>query len=287
MSELRPILPLTVRRPDSHKGLFGKILTVAGSRAMSGAAVLAGRAALRSGAGLVRVATPISAQPIVATQEPCVTTLPLPEDAQGQLSRAAIPDLLDALADNEIMAVGPGLGQSPDLRDMMLQLIQQCQVPMVVDADGLNNLSKTRRWSDRRQASLILTPHPGEMQRLWAGVSRQPPPAERTIWAQRLACETGTVVVLKGAGTVVTNGSDTYINETGNPGMATGGSGDVLTGVIAALLGQGLSPLDAAVTGVWVHGRAGDLAAQRMGQASLIATDIIEFLPCAFAEKGR
>lgn len=282
MSDLQPLLPLTVRPPESHKGLFGKILMVAGSRTMSGAAVLAGRAALRSGAGLVRVATPVSAQPIVATQEPCFTTLALPEDAQGQLSRDAVPVLLGALAENEIMAVGPGLGQSPALRDAMLQLIQQRQLPMVVDADGLNNLSKIRRWFEHCQATLVLTPHPGEMQRLWAGVSRQPAPAERVTWAQRLACETGTVVVLKGAGTVVTNGSDTYVNETGNPGMATGGSGDVLTGVIAALLGQGLSPLDAAVTGVYVHGCAGDLAAQRVGQTSLMATDIVESLSVAF-----
>jgi NAD(P)H-hydrate epimerase len=249
---------------------------------MSGAAVLAGRAALRSGAGLVQVATPAQAQGIVAAQEPCFTTLPLPGDARGQIDRSGIGTVLEALADNDVAAVGPGLGQSPALRDLMLTLVRQSRIPLVLDADGLNNLSKVHRWFDHLQASLILTPHPGEMQRLWTRMTRQAPPPERGTWAQILARETRTVVVLKGAGTVVTNGRDTYINTTGNPGMATGGSGDVLTGIIAALLGQGLSPLDAAVTGVYVHGRAGDIAAQQTGQTSLIATDIIESLGAAF-----
>ena len=149
---------------------------------------------------------------------------------------------------------------------------------MIIDADGLNNLSKINDWPASTKANVILTPHPGEMKRLWAGLFREPLPADRRSQAVQLANKTKTTVVLKGAGTVVTDGEKIYVNNTGNPGMATAGAGDVLTGVIAALIGQGLSNFDAAVLGVYVHGLAGDIAAKKMGQISLIATDIIESL---------
>ena len=165
---------------------------------------------------------------------------------------------------------------------------------MVIDADGLNNLAKIKNWPqitsheprvtshESRAASLILTPHPGEMKRLWSGLLRDPLPADRTEQAAQFAKHTGATIVLKGAGTVVTDSRKIYVNKTGNPGMATAGSGDVLTGVITALAGQGLNNFAAAVLGVYVHGLAGDLAAEKLGQVSLIATDIINSLPEAF-----
>jgi NAD(P)H-hydrate epimerase len=153
---------------------------------------------------------------------------------------------------------------------------------LLIDADGLNNLSKIKNWPGKLKAELILTPHPGEMKRLWAGLFREQLPHDRQDQAGKLAQQTKTIVALKGAGTVVTDGQKVYINKTGNPGMATAASGDVLTGVITALIGQGLSNFDAVVLGVYVHGLAGDIAAEKFGRVSLIATDIIESLPEAF-----
>jgi NAD(P)H-hydrate epimerase len=152
---------------------------------------------------------------------------------------------------------------------------------MVVDADGLNNLALIKNWPAKRKASLVLTPHPGEIKRLWEGLFGDRMPADRSDQAARLAVETGTVVALKGANTVVTDGRRQYVNTTGNPGMATAGSGDALTGAIAAFMGQGLGEFDAAVLGVYSHGLAGDIAADRKGQTSMIATDIIDCLPDA------
>ncbi|HUT46100.1 MAG TPA: NAD(P)H-hydrate dehydratase, partial [Sedimentisphaerales bacterium] len=162
------------------------------------------------------------------------------------------------------------------------RLLDQQNLRLVIDADGLNNLSGIKNWPARLKAKPILTPHPGEMRRLWSGLFREQLPAEKPQQALQLAERTKTVVVLKGAGTVVTDGEKVYINKTGNPGMATAGSGDVLTGVITALLGQGLSDFDAAVLGVYIHGLAGDIAAEKIGRISLIATDISQALADAF-----
>lgn len=281
MELIESIPKLKPRKADAHKGDFGKVCIIAGSVGMSGAAALAGRSALRAGAGLVRVAVPKSILAIVASIEPSFTTVPLAEDSTGRINAKAINTILDAASENDALAFGPGVGVSGSLRSVVETLIEQ-KMGLLIDADGLNNLSKIKSWPAKLKAELILTPHPGEMKRLWAGLFREPLPAERQDQGQQLAQRTKSVVVLKGAGTVVSDGQKVYINKTGNPGMATAGSGDVLTGVITALMGQGMSGFDAAVLGVYIHGLAGDIAAKRTGQVSLIATDIIQALGDAF-----
>jgi len=282
MQIVSDIPKLKPRAVDGHKGDYGKVCIIAGSVGMSGAAALAGRAALRAGAGLVRVATPKSILPIVATIEPSFTTIALPEDSAGRISAKAIHAVLEAIRQNDAVAFGPGIGISGALRSILERLLDQQNLRLVIDADGLNNLSGIKNWPARLKAKPILTPHPGEMRRLWSGLFREQLPAEKPQQALQLAERTKTVVVLKGAGTVVTDGEKVYINKTGNPGMATAGSGDVLTGVITALLGQGLSDFDAAVLGVYIHGLAGDIAAEKIGRISLIATDISQALADAF-----
>src|SRR4030042_4029037 len=252
MQIIETIPKLKPRALDAHKGDFGKVLFIAGSVGMSGAAALAGRAALRAGAGLVRVATAKSAQPVVASIEPSYTTIPLPEDKSGKISSKAINIILNAIADNDVLAFGPGVGITADLQSMAQILIEQ-NIRLVIDGDGLNNLSKIKDWPKRLKADVVLTPHPGEMKRLWSGLFREEMPAERQEQAIRLAQQSNATVVLKGTGTVVadlstslkTGGQKVYVNTTGNPGMATAGSGDVLTGVITALFGQGLNNFDA------------------------------------------
>ena len=278
---------LPPRGPGAHKGDFGRVCVVAGSLGMSGAAALVGRSALRSGAGLVRVATPRDVLPIVASIEPAYTTIPLPQDEQARVSAEAIGPLLDAAEDNDILAIGPGLGVSTQIKAVLEILIKQAQLRIVLDADGLNNLATLKGWHAIAEARLILTPHPGEMRRLWASVFRRPLPENREEQAASLAVETHAVVVLKGAGTVVTDGRSLYVNRTGNPAMATAGTGDVLTGVITALAGQGLNDLDAAILGVYIHGLAGDIAAEQLGPVSVMATDIIEALPRAFQKQQQ
>ncbi|MDH4202731.1 MAG: NAD(P)H-hydrate dehydratase [Phycisphaerae bacterium] len=281
-------VPKVERRPvDGHKGTFGKVLVVGGSVGFSGAPALMGKAALRSGAGLVRVAVPASIQPIVAAFEPCYTTTALRDDANGQMSPEAGIVLLRMLADNDVVAFGPGTGMGAGVKETLLLLIAAEGLKLVVDADGLNVLSQCGGpggWVEKKKAEVVLTPHPGEMGRLWKSVFREPMPEDRTECAAKFAEKTGTVVVLKGAGTVVTDGERVFVNDTGNPGMATAGSGDVLTGSIAALIGQGLSTFDASVLGTHVHGLAGNIAAAVHGQISLTATDIIDNLSAAFGQ---
>ena len=282
MQIIKTIPKLKPRAVDGHKGDYGKVCIIAGSLGMSGAAALAGRAALRAGAGLVRVATPKSILPIVAIVEPSFTTIALPEDSNGRISAKAINAVLEAVEQNDAVAFGPGIGISGALRSILETLLEQESLRLVIDADGLNNLAGTKNWPARLKAKVILTPHPGEFKRLWSGLLRQEPPVERQEQALQLSQHTNSIIVLKGAGTVVTDGEKVYINKTGNPGMATAGSGDVLTGIITALLGQGMSNFDAAVLGVYIHGLAGDIAAEKFGQVSLMTTDIIDSLPDAF-----
>jgi ADP-dependent NAD(P)H-hydrate dehydratase len=275
---------LKPRAVDAHKGDFGKVCIIAGSLGMSGAAALAGRSALRAGAGLVRVATPKSVLPIVATIEPSFTTIPLPEDSHGRISAKAANIVLEAVSQNDAVAFGPGIGTSGALRFILETLLELKDLKLVVDADGLNNLAGIKDWPKNLKARLIVTPHPGEMKRLWSGLFRESLPDQKQQQAFQLAQRTNVVVALKGAGTVVTDGEKVYINKTGNPGMATAGSGDVLTGVITALLGQDLSEFDAAVLGVYVHGLAGDIAAKKRGQVGMMTMDIIDALPEAFLD---
>lgn len=286
MQVIETIPKLKPRAVGAHKGDFGKLLIVGGSVGMSGAAALAGRSALRAGAGLVRVAVPRSILPIVASIEPCFTTIALPEDDLGRISFKAVGDILDAAGQNDATAFGPGIGVSGELRSILAALLAQENLRLVIDADGLNNLAGMMDWPSTLKASPILTPHPGEMKRLWSGLFREQLPPDRQEQAVVLSQRTRSIVLLKGAGTVVTDGQRIYVNGTGNPGMATAGSGDVLTGVIVALLGQGLSEFEASVLGAYVHGLAGDIAATRLGQVSIIATDIIASLGEAFIKIG-
>jgi len=283
MQKITEIPKLNPRPVDGHKGLFGKILIVGGSVGFSGAPALAGRAALRSGAGLVRVAVPEPILPVVASLEPCYTTIPLAADVDGRIASEAAGVVLRQAGQNDVTAFGPGAGLGPGVADVLMELIQMDKVRLVVDADGLNNLAGLgKSWVQKRKAAMILTPHPGEMARLWKSLFRKAMPACRTEQAVAVADAIESIIVLKGAGTVVTDGKRVYVNSTGNPGMATAGAGDVLTGVIAALAGQHLSNFDAALLGVYVHGLAGDITAQEKGQIGLIATDLIEELPKAF-----
>jgi len=274
-------LPALMPRPaDSNKGNFGRVLVAAGSRGMSGAAVLCASAALRGGAGLVKLAVPEGIWPLVAVAHPCYLTAALPQEANGQLAERAAAELVSLARANDVLAFGPGIGRSPALTAVVASILAQVSIPIVLDADGLNALEHQAGILKNRSAPLILTPHPGEFARLLgsdvATVQRQ-----RHELAERFAAEHGVVLVLKGHGTIVTDGQRVYRNITGNPGMATGGTGDVLTGLIAALIGQKLDPFAAAQLGVHIHGLAGDMARDDLGEVSLIASDLLDYLPRA------
>ena len=281
METITDLPTLAPRAADSNKGDFGRILIVSGSRGMSGAAVLCGSAALRGGAGLVRVAVPREILPIVAVSNPCYMTAPLAQDDDGRLAESALPELLALARAQTVLAVGPGLGRSAGLSALLSRLVPQIDVPLVLDADGLNAFADNAEALRRHRGPLVMTPHPGEFGRL-VGLDAAAVQARRQDLAVDYAAVTNAVLVLKGHGTLVTDGKRLYRNETGNAGMATAGSGDVLTGLIAALLGQGLEPFAAAQLGVYLHGLAGDLARDELGAPSLIATDLLHYLPRAF-----
>lgn len=276
--------PFPRRKPDGHKGTYGTVLVVGGSRGMAGAAVLAGRGALRGGAGLVRVACPACVQPVVAAGHPAYTTLPLRQHADGTFADGVAAEVIELAGAATAVAVGPGLGQTADVAPLVRAVVRGlANTPLVLDADGLNALAPFPDDLPARPAPLVLTPHPGEFARL-LGVPVADVVARREELAVEFAARFGVVLLLKGSGTVVTDGRRLYRNATGNPGMATGGSGDVLTGVVAALLAARFDPFDAAVLGAWVHGRAGDHAAAALGQTALTAADLPEYLPAAFRE---
>ncbi|MEI7686126.1 MAG: NAD(P)H-hydrate dehydratase [Planctomycetota bacterium] len=277
-------LPPWPHRPlDSNKGTFGRALIIAGSRGMSGAALLAAKSCLRGGAGLVKIACPSDTQAIIAAGEPCAMTVPLPQTDAGVFANDAFASWLTLQAASDVVALGPGLGRGVSIDVMVASFIAQRTKPMVLDADGLNAMvGQDAAW--RKSATpIVITPHPGEFARL-TGLTVKDVQSKRQELATAFAQKTGAVVVLKGAETVVTDGQQLYINDTGNPGMATAGAGDVLTGLVAALLAQGFAPFAAAQLAVNRHGRAGDLARDTIGEVSLIATDIVEFLPKALRE---
>ncbi len=289
MDSIEKIPTLPPRKRDSNKGDYGKILIVGGSRDLIGAPALTANAALRSGAGLVTVAVPKSIQQTVISLAPCATSVPLAEDEQGLIAEDAIPGLIDTVVGKkkyDVVAVGPGLGKAGALVKFIRE-VTVAGIPIVVDADGLNILAQTA-WHGLLDGPCVITPHPGELSRL-LGIDIPEVQSDREKNAVRAAelmrgraTQRQSVCLLKGDKTVVTDGDRIYINRTGNPGMATGGTGDVLTGVIAALLGQGLTPFDAAALGAHVHGLAGDLGARGLGEVSLIASDLLDFLPAAF-----
>jgi hydroxyethylthiazole kinase-like uncharacterized protein yjeF len=275
------------RRPrDAHKGSVGVVLVVAGSRGMSGAAVLTGEAALRAGAGLVTVASPDQTQRVVELKTTCLVTKPLPETAGGALARAALGPIVALLEGKHALAVGPGLSRDPEteqcVRELIASLGSRGAPTLLLDADGLNAFEGRADELRAVAGRAVLTPHPGEFLRL-SGASKDALQRDRRAALEAFVERTGCCTLLKGAGTLVCRprpggGLDTWENRTGNPGMATAGSGDVLTGVVAALLAAGLPPWDAARLGAWLHGRAGDITARRTGWAPLIATDLLEGL---------
>ena len=280
---------IPLRPPSSHKGSYGRVLVIAGSTGMTGAAALASEAALRAGAGLATLATPKHLNPILEGLLPEVMTLPLPETDAGSLSLSATSTILEfAVKTKSILAIGPGLSQHPETVSFVHQLIREnreqgLDLRMVIDADGLNALAQVRETLSLLNSDAVLTPHPGEMARL---TSTSVPVLEkdRISTAQQFASKYGVTLVFKGAPTVTSapNGN-LWVNSTGNPGMATGGMGDVLTGIIAGLMAQGIPSENAAALGVYLHGLAGDIVAEKLGRHGLIASDVLKAVPGAIS----
>ncbi|NLS44950.1 MAG: NAD(P)H-hydrate dehydratase [Firmicutes bacterium] len=267
------------RYEDSHKGTFGKVFVIAGSPNMAGAAVLASTAALKSGAGIVTLGVPIGLHGIMNSKLTEVMIRGLPETESGSISLQA-QSLLDGISrDASALAVGPGLSTHSETAQLVRNIIMMTSVPTVVDADGINALAQDTAGLRGARAPIILTPHPGEMARL-TGLSIQEIKEDRLDVARQTASQFGKIIVLKGARTIIADPSGvTYINPTGNSGMATAGSGDVLTGIIAGFLAQGMDPLAAAISGVYVHGLAGDTAASILGKMGVTASNILENVP--------
>ncbi len=264
---------LPERNPVSHKGDFGKILLLCGSRGYTGAAALAAMGALRSGAGLVYLGVPESIYPIEAVKLTEPVVFPLPEE-NGIYSKEAVNPIKELLPKMDAVLIGPGMGCSEGSFLVVKSVLEEFLGPVVLDADGINVLSGHIDILRGRTGSTILTPHPGEFVRLGGTLTE-----DRIASAVSLAKLVNSIVLLKGYNTVITDGSEVYVNPTGNPGMAVGGSGDVLAGVITALLGQGISPMEAAACGAWLHGAAGDICAKEIGQYGMLPTDMLQVLP--------
>ena len=264
---------LPTRDRNAHKGDFGRVLIVAGSVGYTGAPVLAANAALRAGAGLIFVGTPEAVYPIVAQKldEPMV--FPLACDGEGRLNTRAIPELLRRLEGCDACLLGPGLGRSPAILDVTEALLTQARCPVILDADGINCLEGHIDVLGRAACPVILTPHEGEFRRLGGD------PEDRYESAKALAKTWGVTVLLKGHRSLIVTPDKVWLNATGNPGMATGGSGDVLAGILLALLGQGLAPGEAAAAAAWLHGSVGDYCAEAFGEYGMTPSDMIANLP--------
>lgn len=264
---------LPERDVKAHKGDFGRVLLLCGSRGYTGAAALAALGSLRSGAGLVYLAVPECIYTIEATKltEPIVMAM---DDDGVTFSSKAVKAVCQLLPKMDAVLIGPGLGQSEGTLAVLTAVLENFPGPIVVDADGINLLSKHKALLRRRNAPTVLTPHEGEFSRLEPSYQ-----GDRQNSAIAFAGEYGCVLVLKGHDTLITDGEICYRNTTGNPGMAVGGSGDVLAGIIVSLIGQGIDPLLAAAIGTWLHGAAGDCSARRIGQYGMLPTDILQDLP--------
>ena len=272
------------RQAAGHKGDYGHVLVLGGSEGLTGAVVLAGEAALRSGAGLVTVGIPASLNPIIETKLTEVMSRPLPETAARTLALDSLLALESLFQRISVVAVGPGMSRYPEAREFIQELLKMVSVPVVIDADGLNAVAEDISILKVARNRLVLTPHPGEMSRL-LGVTIEEIQENRLEVAQKAAIEWKAVVVLKGNRTIVaTPEGQVFINPTGNPGMATGGTGDVLTGIIAGFIAQGLSIVEAAGLGVYLHGATGDRVCQQTGMRGLIAGDLIKQLPAVLRE---
>lgn len=277
---------LPPRAEDSHKGTYGTLFTVCGSYGMAGAALLCARGALRSGVGLLRAAVPQSVYPLLVDAIPEAVFCPA-ADQNGCFSAAAVPALTEAMTTADAVVLGCGIGRGEEQTAVVRHILAHSTVPVILDADGINAVTPHILVEEARSAPLILTPHPGEMARLF-GISTAAVQADRLRVAQTLARDTGAVVVLKGHRTVIAApDGEAAINPTGNPGMATGGSGDVLAGIIGSLVAQGLLPYAAAVCGTYLHGAAGDAAAEKHSQRGMLPTDLIEELGSLFLQFER
>ena len=266
------------RNPRSHKYRYGRALLIAGSRGYSGAPVLAANACERSGAGLSWLMVPESIYPIAAARCDGAVVTPLPATAEGGLSEKAWPAILTALGKADACVIGPGLGTEAEARELVKAVLREAECPLVLDADALNACAKEPELLTACRAPLLLTPHEGEFKRLGGDLS------EGRLAGARRFCDSHPTLhlILKGYGTLVCRGEEICVNPTGGPAMAKGGSGDVLCGILCALLAQGFAPDFAAGCAVWLHGLAGDLAAAELGEYSLTPSDLIAYLPRAF-----
>lgn len=277
--EVRTFLP--TREVDVHKKACGRVLVVAGSIGMTGAASLTSLAALRSGAGLVTLGIPGSLNSILEEKVTEVMTVPLPETASGSLSLEALDPIEELIPSFDVLALGPGLSREAETVSLVLKLVESVCLPLVLDADGLNALMGRVDILSKRSYPTVITPHPGELAGLF-GITAGEVQLDRLQFTRRAAKEWDVVIVLKGARSIVGSSQELVVNTTGNPGMATAGTGDVLTGLIAGLLSQGVEPFKAAVLGTYLHGLAGDIAAQELTEYCLIAGDLLNCLPMAF-----
>lgn len=277
------------RKRISHKGDYGKIFILAGSRGFTGAAFLTCQSALRSGAGLVTLGIPESLNTILESKLTETVTLPLPETTEGSLSTRSLEKIIEKMKTSDVLIIGPGISTNSETKKLIQEILSLSDIPMVIDADGITAFQNKVSIFKQAKAPLIITPHPGEMARL---INSSPDEVEKNRFkvADRFSKEFGVVTVLKGAATVITSlEEEIYLNLTGNPGMATAGSGDVLTGIIAGFLGGRLSALSAALSGVLMHGMAGDMAKREKGEYGLMATDILQAVPYVVkkVQKGK
>ena len=275
---------LPPRSPQAHKGGAGRVFLLAGSVGMSGAAALCARGSLRVGAGLVTLGIPKSLHDPMAEKLTEAMLRILPETKEGSLSLQGLPETVSAIEGMDAAAIGPGLSGHQQTKELVRQLLPKVAKPLVLDADGLNALAEQVDLLRKLPLPIILTPHPGEMARL-TRLSAKQVQSDRERIASEFAKKYRVLVVLKGHGTVVASyDGSVYVNNTGNPGMATGGCGDVLTGMIAGLLAQRLAPWDAARLGVYLHGLAGDMSAAERGQIGLLASDLADKIPQAIRQ---
>ncbi|MDD3363982.1 MAG: NAD(P)H-hydrate dehydratase, partial [Syntrophomonas sp.] len=272
------------RMPESHKGTYGHALVIGGSTGMTGAVIMTSYGALRTGAGLVTAALPESLVPILEASVMEVMSRPLPESSEATISLEALPVLENLLGTVSVCAIGPGMSRYGEANTILRSVLEKSGVPILIDADGLNALEGDTAILKDRQVPIVITPHPGEMAVL-TGLAVEEIQQNRLEIARNYAADWGITVVLKGNMTVIASPSgEVFINMNGNPGMATAGSGDVLSGIILGLMAQGLRPQSAAVAGVYIHGSAGDRAAEISGQRGLVAGDLLNHLPYILRE---
>lgn len=270
------------RPDDSNKGTLGSLLCICGSYGMAGAAIMAGKAALRCGIGLLKIAVPKSIYPVCTTNILESVYYPLEETSNGVISSKNTDFLLEMCEKSSAVVIGCGLSVCDDTKNLVQSVITNCKKPLVIDADALNCICNKPEILKNLKAPAIITPHPGEMARLLHSTPKAVN-SNRENTAIDFAKEFGVVTVLKGAGTIIASpDGEVYINHTGNSGMATGGSGDVLSGIIGSLLAQGAAPINAAAAGVFLHGTIGDLAAEKLGKISMLPTDMIDMIPTAY-----